>query len=372
MTNDRTQTMSRRDVFADILYAQCWEDPTIDREAFRIGPDDVVFSITSGGCNVLAFLIDDPRAVLALDLSPYQNYLLKLKIAAFRTLDYEALLEFLGVTASDCRPALYAGLRTQLDPETRSWWDTQPLKIERGIIHVGRYEDYMRLLRTWFNRLMGRSLIREIFSAVTREERVRLYERKWDTLRWRLFTKVFLGRPIMVHLFDPVFYEQLEDSFSFGDHFREIIRHAITELPVRENTFLAYIVFGHFYSPDQLPLYLRREHFDAIRSRLDRVQITCGPCEGYFAALPPDHITKFNFTNIFEWMPVDVFTNLLRDTVRVAKNGAVLTYRNLLVPRCRPLCLAQSIEPQTALAQRLHRQDLSFIYRAYVVERVRK
>ena len=66
---------SRKKVFEDILYAQCWEDPQIDREAFNIGPDDVVFSITSGGCNVLAFLLDNPRKIIALDLNPYQNSL---------------------------------------------------------------------------------------------------------------------------------------------------------------------------------------------------------------------------------------------------------------------------------------------------------
>ncbi len=61
-------------VFENVLYSQCWEDPQIDREAFKIQKNDVVFSITSGGCNLLTFLIDDPKSVIALDLNPYQNY----------------------------------------------------------------------------------------------------------------------------------------------------------------------------------------------------------------------------------------------------------------------------------------------------------
>jgi S-adenosylmethionine-diacylglycerol 3-amino-3-carboxypropyl transferase len=62
--------MNRPKVFSDILYAQCWEDPDLDREAFHIGPDDTVFSVTSGGCNALAFLADGPRRVVAIDLNP--------------------------------------------------------------------------------------------------------------------------------------------------------------------------------------------------------------------------------------------------------------------------------------------------------------
>lgn len=97
-----------------------------------------------------------------------------------------------------------------------------------------------------------------------------------------------------------------------------------------------------------------------------------GSCEEFFPKLADDTVAKFNFTNIFEWMTPESVERLLRETVRVAKDGAVLTYRNLLVPRSRPETLARWLVPDTALAERLHEQDRSFIYRAYVVERVRK
>jgi S-adenosylmethionine-diacylglycerol 3-amino-3-carboxypropyl transferase len=102
------------------------------------------------------------------------------------------------------------------------------------------------------------------------------------------------------------------------------------------------------------------------------VQVALGSCEGFFPTLTDNSVAKFNFTNIFEWMTPESVEQLLRETVRVARDGAVLTYRNLLVPRSRPESLARWLEPDIALAQRLHEQDLSFIYRAYVVERVRK
>ncbi len=60
--------LSHSKVFRDILYSQCWEDPEMDRIAFKIKPGDTVFSITSGGCNALAFLLDDPEKVICLDM----------------------------------------------------------------------------------------------------------------------------------------------------------------------------------------------------------------------------------------------------------------------------------------------------------------
>jgi S-adenosylmethionine-diacylglycerol 3-amino-3-carboxypropyl transferase len=369
---DAKPTPRRGGVFDGVLYAQCWEDPMIDREALQISADDVVFSITSGGCNLLAFLADDPRKVIALDANPNQNYLLELKMAAFRTLGYEELLAFVGVTPSPERLETYRSLRIQLGEESRLFWDANAELIEGGIIYGGRYERYLLLLRTWLGRLLGTSVFRELFAAESASERNALFEKRWDNFRWHLFTRVLLSRTVMTLLFDKAFFAQLKEDFSFGRHFETLARRAITELPVRENPYLAFILLGSYYSLEHLPAYLQRSNYQKIRERLDRVEIITGSCEDYFAGLPAGSITKFNFSNIFEWMPAGAFEALLEDTIRVAKDGAILTYRNLLVPRSRPKRLSERIVSQEDLAQRLHRRDLSFIYRAYIVEGIVK
>ena len=370
--NKGKERVSQKKVFEDILYAQCWEDPDIDREAFKISSDDVVFSITSGGCNVLAFLVDNPRKIIALDLNPSQNFLLELKMTAFKIHDYKGLLEFLGVTPSTRRLDLYRNLRPYLSDDTRDYWDAQTDKIESGVIHCGRYEGYMHLLRKWFCRLMGKSLVTELFATNSKTERERLYQKKWNNMRWGFFTRVLLSRTVMTLLFDKAFFAQLEDSFSFGGHFRKIIRKAVVELPLKDNTFFTYMLLGNFCDLQHLPVYLREENFDVIRRRLNRVEFVCATCEDYFATLPSKCISKFNFTNIFEWMPEEDFEKLLRETVRVAKDGAIITYRNLLVPRSRPDSVAMWVKPQEELSAALHKRDLSFIYKAYIVEQIEK
>lgn len=359
-------------VFKDVLYAQCWEDPNIDRKAFQISPDDTVFTITSGGCNSLAFLLDDPQKVVALDMNPAQNYLLDLKMAAFKVLTYEHLLEFFGVLPSFRRLEFYVQLRPLLQENAQHFWDKHYKEIDKGIIHCGRYERYMHLLKRGFNLMMGKKLIKDLYAAKSSAERLQLYNNHWNNWKWKLFTRVFLSRQAMSLLFTKSFFTYLEDDFSFGDHFREMIRRCVTELPIKDSNFFSYMILGNYYSLDHLPVYLRAENFATISARLDRIELRNESCEAYFSTLPDNSISKFNFTNIFEWMPPKAFEDLLKETIRVAKDGAVLTYRNLLVPRSRPDSLAQSIQPKPALSKALHETDLSFIYKAYIVENISK
>jgi S-adenosylmethionine-diacylglycerol 3-amino-3-carboxypropyl transferase len=259
-----------------------------------------------------------------------------------------------------------------LGSDSKAYWDEQGHRIDLGIIHCGRFEAYMRLLRQCVCRLKGQRLVERFFTTPNRSDRVRLYESRWNTLGWRLLTRLLLSRTTMTLLFDQAFFAQLDDSFSFGKHFRKLVEWALTEPPPSFNPYLSYMLLGRYCGPEALPLYLQPRNFDLIRARLNRVRIVFGACEGYLATCPPGAISRFNFTNIFEWMSTKAFEQVLQETVRVARKDAVITYRNLLVPRSRPESMAAWIQPERELAAALHSIDRSFIYKAYVVERILK
>lgn len=42
--------------FRSWIYGFTWEDPAVDMEAFKCGPNETIFCITSAGCNVSAHL----------------------------------------------------------------------------------------------------------------------------------------------------------------------------------------------------------------------------------------------------------------------------------------------------------------------------
>jgi len=45
---------------SNLLFGMSWEDPSSDRRALAIKPGDTVTTISSGGCNTLTLLLDNP------------------------------------------------------------------------------------------------------------------------------------------------------------------------------------------------------------------------------------------------------------------------------------------------------------------------
>ena len=70
-----------------------WEDPRIDQQLLKLGPDDTLLVLTTGGCNVLDRLIDGPKHIVSADLNVAQNALLELKLACLRVLTHEQVGE---------------------------------------------------------------------------------------------------------------------------------------------------------------------------------------------------------------------------------------------------------------------------------------
>src|SRR3954463_14843218 len=81
--------------FSTIRYAQCWEDADVLLEGLDVKPGDVCLSIASAGDNTLALLTRQPEQVIAVDLSLAQLACLELRVAAYRELDHQELLELI-------------------------------------------------------------------------------------------------------------------------------------------------------------------------------------------------------------------------------------------------------------------------------------
>ena len=79
-----------------LIYNTCWEDPRADRAMLQIDSNSQMAVITSAGCNVLDYLLDDPAKIHAIDLNLRQNALLELKMAAIATLEHADFFQLFG------------------------------------------------------------------------------------------------------------------------------------------------------------------------------------------------------------------------------------------------------------------------------------
>ena len=73
------------------------EDGRTELAALALSPDDRVLCLTASGTRPLDLLLGDPGDILAIDINPAQNHLLRLKIAAFKTLSDDELYAYLGL-----------------------------------------------------------------------------------------------------------------------------------------------------------------------------------------------------------------------------------------------------------------------------------
>ncbi len=366
--NVTESSVEQRADFNHIRYAQCWEDADVLLAAAQPVRESRCLSIASAGDNSLALLTAEPREVVALDLNPAQLACLALRVAAYRSLDHDELLEFVGSRPCADRAALYRRCRRALTADERAFWDARGAEIARGIGSIGRFEAYFELFRRRVLPLVhGRGTIAELTRTRSPAERASFYRDSWSNLRWKLLFKLFFSRFVMGRAGrDPELFRYVEGSVASRILART--RHALTALDPAANPYLCWILYGdHRHA---LPLALRARNFDIIRDNLDRLHWHQASLADYLAAEPAARFDVFNLSDIFEYMSATEYARQLQILLAAANPGARLVYWNMLAPRSRPLELAAQLQPQTELAQRLHCEDKAFFYSRLIVEEV--
>jgi S-adenosylmethionine-diacylglycerol 3-amino-3-carboxypropyl transferase len=357
---------------SDLLFGMSWEDPASDRAALRLVPGQSLLTISSGGCNTLSFLLDDPARIHAVDINASQSHLLALKCAAIKRLDRDGLLAFLGITPSARRLELFESVAAELNEDATSYWRARSDAIEAGVVLQGRFEKFLARFRSFLRLLQGRRRIDGLFAAESLEAQQRYFDETWNTRRWRmLFRLAFNKRTLAKRGLSADYFRFDDGSTSFADSFLNRARGAFRDLPIRSNYFLAQYLLGRYLSPDAVPDYLRAENLPIVRERLDRIEIITADAKEWLAARPPRSIDAFSLSNISELMNAADTAVTFREVARTATPGARICFRNLMVPRDVPPDLQQTIRLDEETSRRMLRNDRSFVYsrvNAYVVE----
>lgn len=370
-TQSNGNNIHHRSVFERILFAQCWEDAEMDRQALRLEPGSVALVVTSGGCTALNLALERPDRIIAVDLNSAQTSLLELKVAGARALDHGEYLELLGVRPSQQRRELYRACRSHLPSGSVQFWDANEKLIEGNLLRSGRYEQYLGACRKLLLLIQGRRRIQQLFELESAEDRRRFYRDEWDGTRWRLFFRAFFSRPVLGRFgLDPAFFTYVDGVTSFGEHFRRLAEHVIVDLPARDNYFLAQICLGGYLNERSVPPYLQAGNFDSLKRSVDRIETRTAELESLLQSLPDESIDAFALSNVFEWVPQDVFERILGEVYRVGTPGARMCYRNLLVRRTHPTSRDGQFQPDRDLADRLLFQDRSFVYSNFEVATV--
>jgi S-adenosylmethionine-diacylglycerol 3-amino-3-carboxypropyl transferase len=366
-------------LFRGLVYTQIWEDPEIDLEALALEPDCHVVAIASGGCNVLSYLTANPAHITAVDLSRAHVALNRLKlVAATRLPSWQAFYGFFGTADDQANVAAYHRLiAPHLDPQSRAYWDA------RGLQHLGRRRISIFARNAYRHGVLGRFIgiahaaarvygvdLRDLLSARSLEEQRRFFETVLAPLfdkravRWATANRLSLyglGIP-------PAQYEALAGGRDMGAVLRSRVERLACGFSLDDNYF-TWQAFGRRYSRDgqgPLPPYLRREQFDAVRARVDRVEVLNRSVTEYLAGCPDASRDRYVLLDAQDWMTDAQLTALWAEITRTARPGARVIFRtaadpSLLPGRLDPALLARW-RYEATLSRTLTERDRSAIY----------
>ena len=354
--------------FSKIRYAQCWEDADILIPALNVQEGQIVLSIASAGDNTLSLLAQNPAKIFALDLNPAQIACLEIRIAAYSNLEYEELLELIGTRESTRRKELYNKIKGSLNKDTKAFWDTNLIEIERGIGHAGKFEHYFEIFRKRVIPLVhSQKRINRLLEGGDYDTRKHFYNNEWDNLCWKLLFKIFFSRFVMGRLGrDPSFFRYVEGSVA--DRILERARYALTELNPADNPYLHWILKGTYN--EVLPHALREENFNTIRENLNKLEYRLQSVEDFIETAEQHSIDAFNLSDIFEYMSEKEMERIYYLILKVGRKGARIAYWNMLAPRQCPDTLKDKIIFHEKLSKELFSQDKAFFYSNFRVEEI--
>ena len=355
--------------FNFVRYANCWEDADILVDALQAGPGKRILSIASAGDNSLALLATGAE-VVAVDFNFAQLACVEMRCAAFRTLDHNTTLEFLGIDESNERLRIYGHLRNDLSARARHFWDAREREISKGIIHFGKLEKYFQTFRKHILPLIqSRTNIQRLAEPKSAADRLTFWNEHWNNRRWRTLIRVFFSRFVMGRLGrDPEFFRYVDGSIA--DQIQQRTQYALTVLPTDSNPYLRYIATGNYSSPLALPRYLRPENFDMIREGLDRLTLFEGPIGQAAETHAGAGWDAFNLSDIFEYVSESSASKLYGSLLRHANPNARLAYWNAFVPRRCPKEFRNHVRPLDDLSESCFARDQAFFYNHFQVDEV--
>jgi S-adenosylmethionine-diacylglycerol 3-amino-3-carboxypropyl transferase len=347
-------------VYDQIRYSNCWEDADLLLDKLDIKEGHRVLSIGSAGDNSFSALVKNPAHIQVIDLNPHQIELIALKIAAFKTLEHEEFLGFLGFRNAVDRSSLFEKVSVELPELSILYWKKRMNIIRNGIIYTGKFDRYLRLFaRRIIPLIHSKRTRRKLLEKKTQEEQSKFFSKTWNTAIWRLLFKVFFSRKVMsLAGRHPSFFDHVEMKVS--DFILNQTEKHFTSVHCQNNHFLHYILFGEFGT--NLPHYARKENYELIRSRIDRLSL-----EQVDALHLSDkgNYDIFNLSNIFEYLGNEEFYKLSTTLAQHGKTSSQYAYWNLMVSR--ELSKTNSTFTETYDNSKTQKADLGFFYKNFII-----
>lgn len=374
--------------FSGLVYPQIWEDPEVDIAAMGPLAGKRIVSIASGGCNVLAYLTEEPEAVISVDLNRHHVALNRLKHAAISHLpDFESFFQFFGeADRADNATAYDRHLATRLDPETRAYWEQltwggrRISLFSRNIYKyglLGRFITVVHLLAR-----LHRVDPRRMLEATSMEDQRRIFDEQLAPVFGSWLVRMLCRSPSSLYGLGipPAQFDDLKSDADGGDMaklLRRRLERLACDFPLEDNYF-AWQAFGRGYdrvNRRAVPRYLQEAHFATLRRMIGRAEITQASITARLAEEPAVSLDRYVLLDAQDWMDSRQMNELWAQILRTARPGAKVVFRTAgektILPAHLPSALLDRWQYDEATSLALQKRDRSSIYGGFHVYTLR-
>lgn len=343
--------------FANLNFSSSNEDSATELQAIGHGRERIL-ALTASGARPLDLLLSNPKHIIALDLNPVQNYLLALKIAAFLSLNYEQMLQFLGIHSDKNRWGKYELIRESLDIPAREYWDQHAVTINRGVLFEGLWERFFKKA-SWLHLTLRRKNIDALFHAQSLSAQKQIWEDHFDNFGLK-FTIYALGSNwIWTNIMGEAGGEFIPSRAEIYHMLKTRMSSAASQFYFRESDFLNLVFYGRYQFAGSLPLHLRAENFEFIRSRLSCISIITGGLD-QLSTLEIANCDAFSLSDFSSYCDKTAYQQIWNAVIKSATNGATFCERVFLNEL--PID-SNNVQINSALSDHLSKVDKAIIYK---------
>lgn len=332
---DRMFTMA----FKGFVYPQIWEDPEVDLEALQLTPESRIFTIASGGCNILNYLTERPASIQAVDLNPAHVALTRLKLTALEKLpEHETFFRFFGHADERGNKRVYfRELAPHLDAETRAYWSKRGLRgrrvdmFTRNVYEFGLLGRFIGLLHL-IARLHGKNP-RHLLKAETMQEQRALFDATIGPIFDSRLVRALCRLPVSFYGLGipPAQFEAL--SASAGGDMAGLMRSRLERLACDfsiDDNYFAWQAFGRGYdrlNRQAIPRYLRESNYEALREQAPNVNVVQASMTDYLGDSGAESYDRYILLDAQDWMNAEQLTELWTEILRTSAPGARVIFR---------------------------------------------
>jgi len=247
------------------IYNQSWEDSDVDKIAYKLDKNNKILMITTGGDNVLNYLINEPEFIDTVDFNKHQNYLLELKMALIQALDWDDCVEILCYNNYNLFINNYETISLYLSPDAKKWWNKNKT-IMKNFHHSGivKYFSYFIKFLIYIGNLQ--SFVNELkYSNFDQQKTLYyMYKHRIEYLgnllyKFSDFLIPFIGVPMKQYNLCTV-------------ECNVWLNRILCNQPFHNNYFYYSYLYGE-WDINCCPAYLKKENYYNVKNSLHKINI---------------------------------------------------------------------------------------------------